>query len=85
MQEVLDVAPCEALWALQFAIVEDEADPEVVHERREAEHHCGDSDWTTKLRRMSLSVITLPVVAIALHVPLADRSAGSSGEDVPKE
>lgn len=49
MNKVLDVVPCKGLWALKFAIVENKADPEVVHEGREAEHHGGDSDWSTEL------------------------------------
>lgn len=49
MKKVFDVVPCEALWALELAVVEDEADPEVIHERGEAEHHCGDADWTAEL------------------------------------
>lgn len=49
MNKVLDVFPSEALGALQFAVVEDEADPEVVHEGRETEHHGSDTDGSSEL------------------------------------
>ena len=46
-EERLDVI--EGGWADECAVVEDEADPEVVHEDGEAGHDGDDTPWSAKL------------------------------------
>lgn len=67
VHKVLNILPRERFRALQFTIVEDEADPQVVHEGREAEHHSEYSRRATELQDIITTITGIVLVNNALH------------------